>query len=173
MSALSVAVNVSARQFHSGDFVEEVAKVLEQTGANPKRLKLELTESLLVANLDDVIVTMNTLKRLGVSFSLDDFGTGYSSLAYLKRLPIDELKIDQSFVRDVLTDSNDAAIARTVVALGQSLGLEVIAEGVETAEHREFLFQNGCQLFQGYHFGHPLPIQEFEALLAVEPVDKA
>jgi diguanylate cyclase (GGDEF)-like protein/PAS domain S-box-containing protein len=171
MSGLSLAVNVSARQFHSGDFTEQVASVLKNTGANPKRLKLELTESLLVENLSDVIVKMHTLKRLGVSFSLDDFGTGYSSLAYLRRLPIDELKIDQSFVRDVLTDPNDAAIARTVVALGHSLGLQVIAEGVETAEHREFLLRNGCLLFQGYHFGRPIPSQEFEALLAVETVD--
>jgi EAL domain-containing protein (putative c-di-GMP-specific phosphodiesterase class I) len=173
MSELSLAVNVSARQFHSGDFVEQVTKVLQKTGANPTRLKLELTESLLVVNIDEVIVKMNTLKRLGVSFSLDDFGTGYSSLAYLRRLPIDELKIDQSFVRDVLTDPNDAAIARTVVALGQSLGLEVIAEGVETTEHREFLVKSGCLLFQGYLFGRPVPSREFEAILALSPVNWA
>jgi EAL domain-containing protein (putative c-di-GMP-specific phosphodiesterase class I) len=166
MSGLSLAVNVSARQFHSRDFVDQVIGVLDLTRANPHRLKLELTESLLVTNLEEIVLKMNALKRLGISFSLDDFGTGYSSLAYLRSLPIDELKIDQSFVRDVLADPNDAAIARTVVALGQSLGLEVIAEGVETAEHRDFLARNGCKLFQGYFFGRPLPCSEFEALLA-------
>jgi diguanylate cyclase (GGDEF)-like protein/PAS domain S-box-containing protein len=165
MSGLSLAVNVSARQFHSRDFVDQVTRILGLTGANPQRLKLELTESLLVTNLDEVVFKMNALKSLGISFSLDDFGTGYSSLAYLRRLPIDELKIDQSFVRDVLTDSNDAAIARTVVALGQSLGLQVIAEGVETADHRDFLADSGCQLFQGFLFGRPVPSQEFVALV--------
>jgi EAL domain-containing protein (putative c-di-GMP-specific phosphodiesterase class I) len=164
MSALSLAVNVSARQFHSRDFVDQVTRILNLTGANPQRLKLELTESLLVSNLDEVIFKMNALKNVGISFSLDDFGTGYSSLAYLRRLPINELKIDQSFVRDVLIDPNDAAIARTVMALGQSLGLEVIAEGVETAEHRDFLASNGCELFQGYLFGRPIPSSEFLTL---------
>jgi diguanylate cyclase (GGDEF)-like protein len=167
MSGISLAVNVSARQFHSRDFVDQVISVLDRTGANPQQLKLELTESLLVTNLEEIVIKMNALKSLGISFSLDDFGTGYSSLAYLRSLPIDELKIDQSFVRDVLTDPNDAAIARTVLALGQSLGLEVIAEGVETAEHRDFLANNGCQLFQGYFFGRPMPSAELEALLAL------
>jgi diguanylate cyclase (GGDEF)-like protein/PAS domain S-box-containing protein len=173
LSTLSLAVNVSARQFHSSGFIAQVTGILERTGANPKRLKLELTESVLVESVDDMVVKMNTLKRLGISFSLDDFGTGYSSLAYLRRLPIDELKIDQSFVRDVLIDANDAAIARTVLALGQSLGLKVIAEGVETAQHREFLVTSGCLYFQGYLFGRPSSAQEFVALPAFDTFQSA
>jgi len=151
----TVAVNVSAHQFRHPDFVMQVLSVLEETGADPRKLKLELTESLLVDNLDDVIAKMSALKTPGVRFSLDDFGTGYSSLAYLKRLPLDQLKIDQSFIRDVLTDPNDAAIARTIVALARSLGLAVIAEGVETEAQRAFLAANGCHASQGYLFGRP------------------
>ena len=165
MAQLTVAVNVSARQFHQRDFVNQVLAVLAHTGANPKRLKLELTESVLVANVEDVIAKMNALKALGVGFSLDDFGTGYSSLSYLKRLPLDELKIDQGFVKDILLDPNDAAIARMVVALADSLGLVVIAEGVETQAQRDFLANLGCHAYQGYLFGHPLPVQEFEAFV--------
>ena len=164
-SELSVAVNVSARQFYRPDFVDQVVQALELSGARPQLLKLELTESLLVSNIDDVIGKMRTLKALGVGFSLDDFGTGYSSLAYLKRLPLDQLKIDQSFVRDILTDPNDAAIAKMVVALADSLGLAVIAEGVETQEQRAFLAEIGCPAYQGYLFARPLPITEFEATL--------
>ncbi len=162
LAHLTVAVNVSARQFRQTDFVAQVLAVLTETGANPQRLKLELTESLLVANVEEVIEKMHALKTRGVGFSLDDFGTGYSSLAYLKRLPLDQLKIDQSFVRDVLTDPNDAAIARTVVALAQSLGLGVIAEGVEVEAQREFLASFGCHAYQGYLFGRPLPADDFE-----------
>ena len=162
---LTMAVNVSARQFRQSDFVAQVLAVLEQTGANPRRLKLELTESLLVDDVEGVIEKMAALKARGVGFSLDDFGTGYSSLTYLKRLPLDQLKIDQSFVRDVLTDVNDAAIARTIVALGQSLGLAVIAEGVESAAQRDYLARHGCAAYQGYFFGRPLPLAEFELLL--------
>jgi EAL domain-containing protein (putative c-di-GMP-specific phosphodiesterase class I) len=165
MAHLSVAVNVSARQFHHADFVAQVLTILEDTGANPHRLKLELTESLLVSNIEEIIEKMFVLKAKGVSFSLDDFGTGYSSLAYLKRLPLDQLKIDQSFVRDVLSDPNDAAIAKTVVALAQSLGLGVIAEGVETEGQRAFLARSGCHAYQGYLFSRPLPLQGFEALV--------
>ena len=134
-----------------------VAHALQQTGANPRLLKLELTESILVHDVEDVIVKITAIKALGVGFSLDDFGTGYSSLTYLKRLPLDQLKIDQSFVRDVLTDPSDAVIARTIVALGHSLGLTVIAEGVETEGQRAFLAEAGCDAFQGYYFGRPSP----------------
>ncbi|WP_296445802.1 EAL domain-containing protein [Rhodoferax sp. UBA5149] len=165
MAHLTVAVNVSARQFHQRDFVDQVLAVLALTGANPYRLKLELTESLLVSNVEDVIAKMNALKEKGVGFSLDDFGTGYSSLSYLKRLPLDQLKIDQGFVRDILVDPNEAAIAKMVVALADSLGLAVIAEGVETEAQRNFLAGQGCHAYQGYVFSRPLPLQEFEALV--------
>ena len=164
MAELSMAVNVSARQFHSEDFVEQVLATLERTGARAHLLKLELTESLLVAKVDDVIDKMHALKARGVQFALDDFGTGYSSLSYLKRLPLDQLKIDQSFVHNVLTDPNDAAIARMVIALANSLDLGVIAEGVETQAQRDLLAELGCHNYQGYLFGRALPIAEFEAL---------
>ncbi len=159
MAHLTVAVNVSAHQFRQPDFVDQVLEVLKHTSANPQRLKLELTESLLVANVTEVIEKMHLLKAKGVGFSLDDFGTGYSSLTYLKRLPLDQLKIDQSFVRDVLTDPNDASIARTIIALAQNLGLGVIAEGVETDAQREFLAHSGCHAFQGYLFSRPIPLE--------------
>jgi len=162
MAHLTLAVNVSARQIHHHDFVAQVLAVLEGTGANPQRLKLELTESMLVLNVEDVIAKMNTLKKAGVGFSVDDFGTGYSSLSYLKRLPLDQLKIDQGFVRDILIDPNDAAIARMVVALAGSLGLTVIAEGVETGAQCEVLAGLGCHAYQGYLFSRPLPLAEFE-----------
>lgn len=158
---LTLAVNVSARQFKQQDFAEHVLGLLDYTGANPTRLKLELTESLLADNLDDVIVKMSALRARGVGFSLDDFGTGYSSLAYLKRLPLDQLKIDQGFVRDVLTDPNDSAIVKTILALGNTLGMKVIAEGVETLAQKEFLMENGCNSFQGYWFSRPLSAQDF------------
>lgn len=157
---LRLAVNISARQFRHQDFVAEVVGVLLETGADPHRLTLEFTESMLLDDTEDTVAKMAALKAVGVSFSLDDFGTGYSSLAYLKHLPLDQLKIDQSFVREVLTDPNDAAIARTIVALARSLGLAVIAEGVETQAQREFLAAHGCDAFQGYLFGHPGPAAE-------------
>jgi diguanylate cyclase (GGDEF)-like protein/PAS domain S-box-containing protein len=165
MAHLTVAVNVSARQFHHADFVDQVLAVLDHTGANPKRLKLELTESLLVDDVEGVIAKMTALKAQGVSFSLDDFGTGYSSLSYLKRLPLDQLKIDQSFVRDILIDTNDSAIAKMVVALAESMGLAVIAEGVEIEAQKEFLARSGCHAYQGFLFSRPLPVGEFEALI--------
>ena len=161
---ITLAVNVSARQFRQPDFVEEVVSVLERTNADPSRLKLELTESLVVDSVEEVVAKMTALKERGLSFSLDDFGTGYSSLSYLKRLPLSQLKIDQSFVRDVLTDPNDAAIARTIVALAQSMGLGVIAEGVETEDQRDFLARQSCHAFQGFLFGRPLPVEEFGRL---------
>lgn len=163
MAHLTIAVNVSAFQLRQLDFVDKVISVLSSTGANPRRLKLELTESLLVHNVEEIIVKMSLLKAHGVGFSLDDFGTGYSSLTYLKRLPLDQLKIDQSFVRDVLIDPNDAAIAKTIVALAESLGLGVIAEGVETAAQRDFLAGAGCHAYQGYYFSRPLALSDFEA----------
>ncbi|WP_394788149.1 EAL domain-containing protein [Rhodoferax sp.] len=157
---LTMAVNVSSRQFKHPDFVAQVLETLAQTGANPLQLKLELTESLLAEDIEQIISKMETLQTHGVGFSLDDFGTGYSSLSYLKRLPLDQLKIDQSFVRDVLTDPNDAVIARTIIGLGQSLGLNVIAEGVETDAQRAFLAEHGCQAYQGYLFGRPMPAEQ-------------
>lgn len=160
---LTIAVNVSAHQFHQNDFIDHVLGALKLTGANAHRLKLELTESLLVSNVEDTVEKMFALKVKGVEFSLDDFGTGYSSLTYLKRLPLAQLKIDQSFVRDVLVDPNDAAIAKTIVALAQSLGLAVIAEGVETQAQKDFLASHGCHAYQGYLFSKPLPIALFEA----------
>ena len=162
---LSISVNVSARQFRHPDFVDQVLAILEHTHANPQRLKIELTESLLVSDVEDIIKKMNALKAVGVGFSLDDFGTGYSSLSYLKRLPLDQLKIDQGFVRNILTDPNDAAIARMVIALAESLGLKVIAEGVEQVAQREFLARLGCHSYQGYLYGRPLPLEQFELLL--------
>ena len=180
LSDLTVAVNVSARQFREPDFVDQVLAVLKETGANPQRLKLELTESLLVSNVEEVIEKMFALKAKGVGFSLDDFGTGYSSLSYLKQLPLDQLKIDQSFIRDILIDPNDAAIAKTIVALAHSLGLGVIAEGVETQAQRDFLESSGCHAYQGYFFSRSLPVDQFEAfavrhhggeLLAFTPSD--
>ncbi|OGT89837.1 MAG: hypothetical protein A2514_00180 [Gammaproteobacteria bacterium RIFOXYD12_FULL_61_37] len=152
---LQLAVNISARQFHQTDFVAQVRGALDQSGADPSRLKLELTESLVVRDMNLVIQTMRELRNIGVGFSMDDFGTGYSSLAYLKRLPLDQLKIDQSFVRGIPEDPDDCAIAQAVIALGRSLRLHVIAEGVETEDQRVFLTQQGCTAFQGYLFGRP------------------
>ncbi len=162
LSHLTVAVNISARQLNHEFFADQVLAALDRSGANPQRLKLELTESLLVNNIEDIISKMTVLKAKGVAFSLDDFGTGYSSLAYLKRLPLDQLKIDQSFVRDILIDTNDAAIARMIVVLADTLGLAVIAEGVETEAQRDALAQHGCHAYQGYLFSRPMPPEEFE-----------
>jgi diguanylate cyclase (GGDEF)-like protein/PAS domain S-box-containing protein len=172
MAHLTIAVNVSVQQFREPDFVEKVLTVISQTGARPDRLKLELTESVLVDNVQDIIGKMSALKTRGVVFALDDFGIGYSSLSYLKLLPLDQLKIDRSFVRDVLVDPNDAAIARTIVALAQSLGLGVIAEGVETAAQRDFLAAAGCHAYQGYYFCRPLPIEGFEAFFSQPEVSQ-
>ena len=162
---LQLAINVSARQFRQPDFVEQVQRAFSATGINPARLKIELTESLVLDNVSDTITKMRAIKALGVSFSMDDFGTGYSSLSYLKQLPLDQLKIDQSFVRDLATDPNDAAIVRAIITMGQTFGLNVIAEGVETEAQHEFLNLNGCHTFQGYLFGRPLPPEVFEKFL--------
>jgi diguanylate cyclase (GGDEF)-like protein/PAS domain S-box-containing protein len=165
-SHLTMAVNVSAQQFRSPQFVREVLDTVQATGANASRLKLELTESVLADNVESLIQKMSALRVHGVQFSLDDFGTGYSSLSYLKRLPLDQLKIDQSFVRDVLTDPNDAAIVNAIVTLGRSLGLAVIAEGVETEAQRHFLQASGCLLYQGYLFSRPLDAGALQRFLA-------
>jgi EAL domain-containing protein (putative c-di-GMP-specific phosphodiesterase class I) len=162
---LVLSVNVSAKQFHQADFISQVQATLHRYAINPKLLKLELTESLLLERVESTITTMCSLKKLGVQFSLDDFGTGYSSLQYLKRLPLDQLKIDQSFVDDIVTDFHDQSIVRTIIAMAQSLELEVIAEGVETEEQWQLLLNNGCTHFQGYLFSRPVPQEEFEALL--------
>ena len=161
----TVAVNVSARQFRQPNFVDQVLAVLAATTAAPCNLKLELTESLLLDNMQDTIGKMTALKKQGVGFSLDDFGTGYSSLSYLKRLPFDQLKIDQSFVRDLLTDANDKVIADTIIALAHSLGLAVIAEGVESEEQRAALSARGCNAYQGYLFSRPLQVADFNRYL--------
>ncbi|GGO76956.1 hypothetical protein GCM10011348_05390 [Marinobacterium nitratireducens] len=163
MAGLKLAVNISAKQLHHPDFVAEVLQVLDETGANPDRLELELTESHLVEDVEAMIGKMQRLRARGVHFSLDDFGTGYSSLSYLKRLPLDHLKIDQSFVRDLLTDCNDEAIVSMVIALGRSLDLAVIAEGVETEAQWRRLLELGCDQFQGYLFGHPGPVEALPA----------
>jgi EAL domain-containing protein (putative c-di-GMP-specific phosphodiesterase class I) len=163
MAHLSIAVNVSARQFRENNFVSQTLATLERTRANPRRLKLELTESVLIADAEDVIVKMNALKAIGIGFAIDDFGTGYSSLSYLKRLPLERLKIDQGFVRNILMDPDDAAISRAVIAMATSMGLGVIAEGVETEAQRDFLASLGCHNYQGYLFSKPAPVQEFEA----------
>jgi diguanylate cyclase (GGDEF)-like protein/PAS domain S-box-containing protein len=164
---LTLAVNVSARQYHQKDFVEQVLTVLDQSGADPRKLKLELTESLLVKDIEDVITKMTALKARGVCFSLDDFGTGYSSLSYLKRLPLDQLKIDQSFVRDLERDDNDATICAATIGLAHNLGLAVVAEGVESEAQRYFLGTvHRCNFMQGYLFAKPLPQHEFASLMA-------
>jgi diguanylate cyclase (GGDEF)-like protein/PAS domain S-box-containing protein len=162
---LDMAVNVSARQFRHPDFVRQVLEVLDATGANPKQLKLELTENLLVDDMEVTSAKMHQLKTKGVCFSLDDFGTGYSSLSYLKRLPLDQLKLDRLFVRDVLTDPNDASIASTIVKLAKALGLSVIAEGVETVEQRDFLADHDCTTYQGYLFSRPVTVEKLEELI--------
>lgn len=172
MVHLTIAVNVSAYQFRSIDYVRSVLSVLEKTGADPHKLKLEITESMLLEDVEDIIEKMAVLQSRGIRFSLDDFGTGYSSLAYLKRLPLDQLKIDQSFVRDVLADQNDATIAHTIITLGQSLGLNVIAEGVETKEQRDFLALHNCHAYQGFLFSRPLPLIEFENFMSGGMLDE-
>ncbi len=166
LEQIVVAVNVSARQFREATFVDSLLAVVVATGVNPQRLKLELTESMLIESLDELVCKMTALREQGIGLSLDDFGTGYSSLSYLRRLPLDQLKIDQSFVRDVLTDTSDAAIARTVVALAQNLDLVVIAEGVETLEQKEFLAQCGCYVYQGFLFSRAVPAPQFAEFVA-------
>ncbi|MTJ83623.1 MAG: EAL domain-containing protein [Telmatospirillum sp.] len=161
---LVLSINVSARQLRQNDFVGEIRDVLARSGIDPAGLKMELTESVLLQDLDDCADKMALLRGIGMTLSLDDFGTGYSSLAYLKRLPLSQIKIDRSFVNDVLVDPNDATIARAIIALGKSLGLSVIAEGVEQREQWRFLQAEGCDQAQGYLFGRPMPARDFLAL---------
>lgn len=163
LSQLTLSVNVSAKQFGQNDFVSEVESVLHRTGANPKRLKLEITESSVLIDVDDTAEKMAQLKQLGISFAIDDFGTGYSSLLQLKKLPVDQLKIDRSFVRDLTVDSDDLTIVQAIIALAHNLGIEIIAEGVETEAQRQCLEERQCDHFQGFLFGRPVPLSEFEA----------
>lgn len=168
LAKLSIAVNVSSKQFRQPDFAQRVERIVRKYSIAPNLLKLEVTESLLLDNIASTIITMNQLKNLGVLFSLDDFGTGYSSLQYLKQLPIDQLKIDQSFVRDIAVDSSDKAIVSTIIAMAYSLNLEVIAEGVETTEQESLLFEQGCLCYQGYLFGKPMPAADLEAIFLAD-----
>jgi EAL domain-containing protein (putative c-di-GMP-specific phosphodiesterase class I) len=156
-------VNVSARQFHQPDFVEQVLACVERHGVNPAGLKLELTESVILGDRDEAVARMAQLKARGLRFALDDFGTGYSSLSYLKRMPLDQLKIDQSFVRDMLDDASSETIVRAILGMSASLSLEVVAEGVETEEQAAFLKAQGCTGFQGYLYGRPQPIEAWPA----------
>lgn len=158
---LSIAVNVSAREFRQPKFVDQVLAALDRTGANPKKLKIELSENMFGENVEEVIAKMNKLKQHGITFSLEDFGTGYSSMTYLKRLPLDQIKIDRTFVGEILKDPISSAVAQAIISFGKAMGLSVIAEGVETEEQRAFLAKLGCHSFQGYLFSHPLPLGEF------------
>lgn len=162
MQHLTLAVNVSARQFSLPTFVEEIESLFDHFQVPADRLKIELTESTLLTATEEIISKMLILKEKGIGFSLDDFGTGYSSLSYLKRLPLDQLKIDQSFVRDILVDHNDLMIAKTIAALGNSLDLAIVAEGVEVKEQAELLATLGCPICQGYYYARPLPLADFE-----------
>lgn len=164
-SQLKLAVNVSARQFSQPGFVKQIEALLQKYHFEPSRLKLELTESLVLVDVEDTIAKMHQLKQLGITFSMDDFGTGYSSLSYLKSLPLGQIKIDQSFVRDLVLDKSDELIVRTIIDMSNNFGLNVIAEGVETKEQVEILQRNGCNHYQGFYFGKPVPLKEFEALL--------
>jgi EAL domain-containing protein (putative c-di-GMP-specific phosphodiesterase class I) len=159
-----VSVNVSARQFRANNFVRSVAETLRETGLHPRYLELELTESVM-HDAPQLVAMLGELKRIGVQVAIDDFGTGYSSLSSLKRFPVDRLKVDRSFVEHLAIDTDDAAIVRTIIALGRNLGLKVVAEGVETAEQLQFLREHACDEVQGYYFSRPIPSQHFESLL--------
>ncbi len=173
VSLRQIAINISAIQFHQPDFVEAVARILQETGLAPERVMLELTEGIVIADIDDTITKMSALRKLGVHMSIDDFGTGYSSLAYLKQLPLDQLKINDKFVRDVSVSRNDAVIAQTIISMARHLGLSVVAEGVETAEQFQFLNDNGCDLYQGFYFSQPLLAEALRIWLPGQPRDPA
>jgi EAL domain-containing protein (putative c-di-GMP-specific phosphodiesterase class I) len=163
MRHLTLAVNVSARQFRQADFVDMLRAIIERHPCDVSRLKLELTESMVLNDVAEVVHKMESLRTLGLSLSMDDFGTGYSSLSYLKKLPLAQIKIDQSFVRDITTDATDAVMVKTIIDLARNFHLEVIAEGVETVEQLDFLREHGCPMYQGFLFGKPMPLDEFEA----------
>ncbi len=165
---LWLAVNVSALQFHQSEFVDQVRRALNESGADPTKLKLELTESLVLDDVSDTVTKMHALKELGVSFAMDDFGTGYSSLTYLKQLPLDQLKIDQSFIRDLSTDPSNMAIVQAIITMGRTFELNVISEGVETEEQFAFLDNHGSHAFQGFLFGRPVPLGQFETSLTLQ-----
>src|SRR5690606_766941 len=170
--SFSLCVNISPRQFRDPQFVEQVERSLARSALPARMLKLEITEGIVIQNIDDTVGKMRRLQKIGVHFAMDDFGTGYSSLTYLKRLPVDILKIDQTFVRDAPTDPNDGEIIRAIIAMARSLQLEVIAEGVERTDQLEFLQRQGCHLYQGYLFSRPLPVEAFHQLLrdaAIQP----
>jgi predicted signal transduction protein with EAL and GGDEF domain len=171
-SPFHLAINVSPHQFRMPDFVSHIQRVIEQTGINPNCLMLEVTEGVLIDNINDTVKKMHALKKLGVRFSIDDFGTGYSSLTYLKSLPLDQLKIDQSFVRDINRDANDEAIVETIITMTRILGIDVIAEGVETESQVHFLQKKGCNKFQGYYFGKPVPAEKFTSTLKKNPFSR-
>jgi EAL domain-containing protein (putative c-di-GMP-specific phosphodiesterase class I) len=166
---LQLAINVSALQFHQIDFVEQVRIALKKTAADPNRLKLELTESMVLKDVDNTIVKMQTLKAIGVNFSMDDFGTGNASLSYLTQLPFDQIKIDRSFVCNISIKHTDAVIMQTIIGMANNLGIEIIAEGVETEAQRAFLERHGCSLCQGYLFSKPVSVEEFEQMLQQNP----
>jgi EAL domain-containing protein (putative c-di-GMP-specific phosphodiesterase class I) len=166
---MPVAVNLSARQISQQNMVAGVADVLRQTGLDPRWLELEITESMLMEQTETATVSLSELDAMGIHITIDDFGTGYSSLSYLKRFPISSLKIDRSFVKDIMTDHDNAAIASAVIAMAHSLKMPVIAEGVETAGQLEFLRAHGCDEIQGFYFGKPLPPNEFAQLLKTNP----
>lgn len=166
LRSLDLAINVSAKQFAHPAFTDDIRQVLEETGADPRRLMLEITETAILGDIDEIAAKLHELRDLGIRISLDDFGTGYSSLSYLSRLPLDQLKIDRSFIARLPEQGNDATVAQTIIGMGKGLSLEVIAEGVETPAQRDFLRQHGCNAFQGYLFARPVPLAEFEAMMA-------
>ena len=162
---LHLSVNVSARQFRQVNFVEQIRRTIAAFGVSPTKLKLELTESLVFDNVEDSIKKMRELRAIGIQFAMDDFGTGYASLSYLKSLPLSQIKIDRSFVRDIAIDRDDEIIVQTIISMANNLGLEVIAEGVETAAQLEFLSKNGCKVFQGFLFSKALSQAEFSQFI--------
>ena len=162
---IRMAVNLSGRQFWHGDMVESIARVLDKAGLSPDRLELEITESMVMRDVDRAIGKMHELADMGVRLAMDDFGTGYSSLAALKRFPIHTLKIDKSFIKDITTNPNDAAISASIIALAHTMNLMVVAEGIEKQEQLDFLLEKGCEIGQGYYFSKPLQAAEAEQLL--------